>query len=152
MQYVSGDRQHRHAPTTECMLDGTARDAGHLPGLTDELAVVAAVDEEAVWMCLLKEARADLDTRYVRGDRQHRCASAMGVIQPLDQMRVPRAAAARAHRQPPGQLRLGRRGKRSGLLVADVDPLDPVSSPDGVDHRIQAVTDHAVDALYPSFQ
>ena len=63
-----------------------------------------------------------------------------------------RPAAPRAHRQPPGQLRLGRRGERPRLLVAHVDPLDSIRPPDGVHHRIQAVPDHAVDALHPGFQ
>jgi hypothetical protein len=55
------------------------------------------------------------------------------------------AATARTHRRPPGQLRLGRRRERT-LLVAQVHALD-VGTPDRVDHRVEAVTDHAVHAL-----
>jgi hypothetical protein len=134
------------------VLDRAARDARHLAGLADQLAVAAAVDEQAVGMCLLEEARPDLHARDVRGDREHRRAGAMGVVQALDQVCIPRPAASRAHRQAPGQLRLGSRGEGTRLLVADVNPIDPVRSPDGVHDRIQAVADHAIDALDSGFQ
>ena len=78
-------------------------------------------------MRLLKEAHADLQARDVRGDRQHRRAGAMSVVQALDQMCISRPAAARTYCQPPGQLRLGGRGERARLFVANVDPLDPIS-------------------------
>jgi hypothetical protein len=56
-------------------------------------------------------------------------------------------AAPGADCQSAGQLCLGGRSERARLLVADVDPLDPVGPADRVDDRIEAVADDAVDAL-----
>jgi hypothetical protein len=53
------------------------------------------------------KAGADLLRRDVRGKREHRRAAAVRVVRPLHQVRVARAAAARAHGQPAGQLPLG---------------------------------------------
>ena len=74
----------------------------------------------------------------------------MRIVEALDQVRVSRTAAARAHRQLSGELRLGRCRKRAGLLVAHQDPLDPVGAPNGVDQRVEAVADHAVNARHAS--
>jgi hypothetical protein len=38
--------------------------------------------------------------------------------------------------------------ERARLLVADVDPFDPVGAADRVDDRVEAVADDAVDALH----
>ena len=80
----------------------------------------------------------------MRGDRKYRGAAAVSVVQSLNQVRVPRSAAACADREPPGELRFGRRCERPRLLVADVDPLDPRRSSDGVHEGVQAVTDDAI--------
>jgi hypothetical protein len=65
-------------------------------------------------------------------------------------MRVTRFATARAHRQPPGQLRLGRGRERRGLLIADMHPLNTLSAANHIYHRVQAVTHNAINTLHPS--
>src|SRR5690242_8131997 len=72
--------------------------------------------------------------------------AAVGVVEALDEVGVAGAARARAHREPPGDLRLGRRREGRGLLVVDVHPLDPRRAAEGVDHRVEAVADEPVDA------
>ena len=74
-------------------------------------------------MGLLEILPADLGGRDVRGDRQHRHVAAVRVEQPADQVQVARPAAC-AHRQLPGQRRLGRCREPRGLLMPDMqDPL-----------------------------
>jgi hypothetical protein len=65
-------------------------------------------------------------------------------------MRVAGAATTRAHRQPPSQLGLRRRGESTRLLVAHVHPLDAVGAPDRVHNRIEAVAHDPVNALNPT--
>ena len=96
-------------------------------------------------MRLLKEPGPDLSARNVGGERQHRRTAAMRVVETLDEVRVARAAAAGAHREPPGELRLGPGRERGRLLVVDVDPLDAVGATHRVDYGIEAVADEPVD-------
>jgi hypothetical protein len=86
----------------------------------------------------------DLRGRDVRGDGEHRGATAVGVVEPLHEVRVPRAAAAGAHREPAGELRLGGGREGAGLLVVHVHPLDVGVAPDRVGQRVQAVPDQPV--------
>src|SRR5262249_27452428 len=111
-----------------------------------ELAVVAALDEQPLRMRLLEERRADLSGRDVRRDREHRHTAPVSVVQSLDQMRVARAAAARADGEPAGEVRLRRRRERAGFLIPDVDPLDAFRAPDRIHEGVQAVADDAVHA------
>src|SRR3546814_14659785 len=73
---------------------------------------------------------------------------------PVDEVGVSGTAAARAYRQPTGELSLGCRGERGRLLVPDVDPVDTTlrrsaRATDGVDDRVERVADDAVDAFHP---
>ena len=76
----------------------------------------------SVRMGFLEVAAADLLARDMRRDGQHRHPAAVRVEQPVDQVQVARPAAARAHRQLPGQRRLRRRREPRGLLMPDVLP------------------------------
>ena len=107
---------------------------------------MAAVDEHPLRMSLLEKGGADLLARDVRSKRKHCGAAPIGVVQPLDQVRVTRSTTAGAHREATAELRLGRRRERAGLLVADVDPLDPGTPADRVDERVEAVAGDSVDA------
>ena len=105
-------------------------------------------------MRLLEVFGADLRARDVACDREHRRAGAVGVVQPVDQVQVTRAAAAGADGQLAGELRLGSGRECRGLLVPDVDPVDAAvlgaaGAPNGVDDRVEAVTDDPVDAVDP---
>ena len=132
--------------------NGGGHDAGSLLGGGDELAVHGAFVEQAVRVGLLEVGLADLDAGDVRSDGQDRSARALGVVQTVDEVEIARAAGARAHRELPGQLGLGRRGEGGSLLVAHVDPVDPALGgtaglAHGVDDRVERVPDDAVDAV-----
>jgi len=85
----------------------------------------------------------------MRGQRQHGCAASVRVVQALGQVGVAGSAAAGADRQPAGELRLRRSGERCGLLVADMNPLNALSSADRVHDGVEAVADDAVHAVDP---
>lgn len=144
---VPGQRDHADAAAADGVLDGGLQHAGHLPGVGDQLAVVAALGEQPVGMGLLEVAEADLRGGDVGGEREHRGHRAVGVVQAVDQVQVPRAAGARAGREPTGDLRLraGREGRR--LLVADLDPVDVTRPADRVHHGVEAVAD---DPVHPA--
>src|SRR4051794_7734714 len=67
-------------------------------------------------------------------------------------MHVPRTAAPRADGQAIRQLRFAGRRKRARFLVADMDPLHPVGTADRIDHRVQAVSDYAVDPVHSGLE
>src|SRR4029453_19685686 len=119
-------------PAAERLLDRDLGDPRQLLGAGDELAVVAALLERQRWLGFLEVAGADLGARDLGGQRQHRGHAPMRVIQAIDEMQVARATAARAGHQPTGQLRLGPRCERAGLLVAHMDPLDALVVAGGV--------------------
>ena len=135
-------------------LDRDPLQARHLVRRGDQLDPRRALGEQRRRVGLLEVGGADLGRRDVRGDRQHRRAGAVRVVEAVDEVGVARPAAARADRELPGQLGLGRGGERGGLLVVDVDPVDPAlvgaaRAPDGVDDRVEAVADQAVDPSDP---
>ena len=71
----------------------------------------------------------------------------MAVEQAVDQVQVARTTAAGAHGQLAGQMRLGARREGRALLMAHVDPLDRLLSPQRIGEAVQGVADNAVDAL-----
>jgi hypothetical protein len=105
---------------------------------------VAALAEELIGMRLLEVASADLGAGDVGGDGQDGRQAPVGVVQPVDQVQVTRAAAARADRQVAGELGLRPGRERPALFVADVYPLEGAAA-EGVGHRVEAVADDAVD-------
>jgi hypothetical protein len=132
------------------MLDRDSGQSRHLPCVADEFAEMTALLEQPLGMRLLEEARADLRAGDVRGDGQHRSTCSMSVEETLDQVRVAGTAAASANRKPSGQLGVGRGGKGTRLLVANVHPFDSFGSADRIDDRVEAIADDAVDPLDPS--
>ena len=98
-------------------------------------------------MRFLKVARADLRRRDLRRDGEHRHARTVAVEQTIDEVQIARSAAAGAHREIAGQMRLGAGRKRGDLLVPDMDPLDLALAAHRVGQSIQAVADDAVDSL-----
>ena len=124
VQHVTGQHQHPHPTPAQGGLNRDPRQPRHLGGLADQLAEVAALDEQPLRVGLLEEAGADLFGGDVRGQRQHGSAGALRVVQALKQMRVPRSAATGAHRQLSGQRGVRRGCKRGGLFVTDMLPTD----------------------------
>ena len=87
----------------------------------------------------------------MRGDRQHRGARALRIVQAINEMKVAWTAGAGAHGELASQLRLGCGSEGGGLLVAYVDPIDPTLGrtaglTDGVDDGIEGVPYDAVDS------
>src|ERR1700722_3641255 len=99
-------------------------------------------------MGLLKVAAADLAGRNLGRDRQHRGAASVRIEQTVDQMKVAGPARPGTHRKPAGYLRLAGGGKRRHFLVPNMDPVDRLSLAQRLGQAVQAVTDHAEDALY----
>ena len=124
------------------------QDPRHLLGRADQLAVHAALAEQLLRMGLLEVLPADLLGRDVRGDGQHRDPAAVGVEQAVDQVQVARSAAGRAHRQFPGQRRLGGRRERGRLLVPDVLPGDRAVAAHRVGEPVQRIPGNPVYPLH----
>src|SRR5699024_243902 len=105
--------------------------------------------EDVLRVRLLEVPRADLLRRDVGCQGEHRHARALGVVQPVDQVQVPRTAGARAHRESAGHRGLGGRGERRGLLVARDHPVHCPGLADRVGDPVERIAGHAVDALHP---
>jgi hypothetical protein len=72
----------------------------------------------------------------------------MTVEQPVDQMQIARSAAAGAHREIAGQMRLGTRGEGGHFFVPDVHPLDVTAAAHDVSDAVEAIADDAKYALH----
>ncbi|MCY1239023.1 hypothetical protein D9M72_517930 [compost metagenome] len=150
---IAGEGNDGDSPEPDGVLDGAVHHPRRLLCRADEFRVHRAFVEEPVRVGFLEVAAADLLTRNVRGDGQHRRARAVGVVQAVDQVQVAGAARAGADGQPAGQLGFGRGGERSCLLVPHVDPVDAAllgaaRLADGVDNRVEAVAHDPVDSLH----
>ena len=60
------------------------------------------------------------------GDRQHRLAVQLGVVQPVEQVDAAGAGGRQADAQPPGELGVAAGHERGGLLVPHLDEADLV--------------------------
>ena len=110
---------------------------------------MTALAEQLLRMGLLEIAAADLAGRNLRGDGQHRSAAAVGVEQAVDEMEVARTAGSGADGKLARDLRFARGREGSHLLMPDVNPIDGLSFSQRIGQAVQAVTDHAEDALHP---
>src|SRR4051794_20592383 len=66
-------------------------------------------------------------------------------------MQVSRPARAGTDRKLAGELRLGTGRKGTRLFVAHMHPVDDTTASDSLGDAVQAVTDHAIDALHACF-
>src|SRR5438105_8268908 len=98
-------------------------------------------------MRLLKIAAAEFGGRNLRGDGEYRRAAAVGIEQAVDKMQIARTARPRADRKLARDLRFGRGGKSGDLFMPDVNPVDRLSLAQRFGEAVEAVADHAVDAL-----
>jgi hypothetical protein len=72
----------------------------------------------------------------------------VAIKQAIDQMQITGSAAAGAHGQHPGQMRLPSGSESCNLLVPDRHPFDPVLPAHGISKAIEAVADDSVDPLH----
>src|SRR5262245_22332966 len=94
----------------------------------------------------LEVVDADLPARNMCGDRQHRHAAAMAVVEPVDEVQVARTAAARADGELAGEMRLGAGGEGRGLLVTHMNPVDALDATQRVGEPVERIAYDAVDA------
>ena len=149
---VSGQRDDGDASQADRVADRGVHGARGLRGRGDELVVHRALLEDAVRVGLLEVGGADLDARDVRGNGQDGRARAVRVVQAVDEVKVARAARARAHRELASQLSFRRCRERRRLLVAHVNPVDAAllgaaGLAHGVDDGVEGIADDAVDAV-----
>src|SRR6516162_10022476 len=121
--------------------------ARHLVGAGDQLAKMAALLEQLLWVRLLEIARADFRRRDLGGDCEHRQARAVAVEETVDEMQIAGPAAAGANRELTREMGFARGGKRCDLLVPDMDPFDLALLAQRVGEPVETVADDAVNAL-----
>ena len=138
---------HGDAAPPDRRADGVFQHIRKLRRIGNQFAVMAAFPEQVLRMGLLKVAAADFGGRNLRGDRQHRRAAAVRIEQAVDEMQIARAARAGAHRELAGDLRFARGRKGGDLLMPNVNPVDRLSLAQRFGQAVQAVADHAEDAL-----
>ncbi len=148
-RHIAGNDDHRNTALAHCLPNGDLQGARHLTGMRHKFAIMAAFLEQALGMGLLKIARADLSGRDMRRDRKNRHARTMAIKKAVDEMQISRAAASGAHGERACQMRFGTGGEGGDLLVADMQPCDPVLFANGVSQSVQAVSDNAIHPLHP---
>ena len=153
----TGHGQVRDAPRRE---GRPAGDVDQLAGVLrpqDHLVVGGDVLEQLEDVDLLLVVRADQVVVGVPGDRQHRGAVELGVVEAVEQVDGPRAAGGEADAQPAGELGVAAGGERRRLLVAALDeadlvlvlaqgledPVDPVAGE--AEDRVHAPVDQLLD-------
>ncbi|MDF2579476.1 MAG: hypothetical protein K0S49_1055 [Microbacterium sp.] len=134
---VAGQHDHRDGRPRGRVTDRGVHHARRLLRRHDHLAVVAALREQPFGVRLLEVTRPDLQARDVAGDREHRHTGSLRIEEAVDQVQVAGTAASCAHGQLAGELGVRCRSEGGGLLVADVDPVDPARRcAPGSSHRV----------------
>jgi hypothetical protein len=100
-------------------------------------------------MGLLKVAAPDFAGGNLRGYGQHGGAAAMSVEQPVDEVEIAWTARTGAYRELACDLRFTCGCECSYLLMPNMNPVDLLSFAQRFGQTVQAVTDHAENALYP---
>src|SRR5258705_955251 len=116
-----------------------------LPGIGNQLDIVAAIPEQVFRMRRLEIIDADFAAGDVGSDCQNRHAIALAVEQAVDQVKVSWAAAPGAHSEVSGKMSFGARGKSRGLFVPHVNPVDRLSPPQRVCNAVERGSDDSVD-------
>src|SRR5260370_1054831 len=93
-------------------------------GSGHELAIVAALLEQDLGMCLLEVAGANLCRRDLRRNRENRHAGSVAIEQTIDEREMAGSAAPRAEGEPARRVRRGTRREGRHLLMTDMHPFD----------------------------
>ncbi len=118
---------------------------GHLLGVGNQLAIVAALREELFRVGLLEVSAPDFAGWNLRGDRENGNAAAMTVVEAVDQVQVPGTAAPGADRQPSPEMCFRSRGKCCRLLMSHVNPSNSFLRANRVRDAIERVAGNTVD-------
>ena len=108
---------------------------------------MAAIFEKGLGIGLLEIAGADLRTRDMRGDGKYGRIATMSVIKSVDQMHIPRTAAADAYSQLAGELGFCAGCESCDFLMPIMQPADGLVFPDLVGDGIGGV---AYDPMQPA--
>src|SRR5467141_260528 len=114
---VTGQGYDGNAAPRDRGLYRNLKHARHLLGLRNKFAVVAALREKMFWVGLLKISAPDFIAWNLRRDSQDGNATAVTVVEPVDQMQVPGTAAPSADRQPAREMSFRSSGKRCCLFM-----------------------------------
>nr|GEU28584.1 hypothetical protein [Tanacetum cinerariifolium] len=144
--HVARHDDHGHAAPGHGNAHGAVQDLRQQRRVGHQLHVVAAFLEQALRVRGLEIIDADFRARNVRGYCEYRHAAALAVEQAVNQVQVAGTAAARAHGQLAGEVRIGAGCKGSAFLVAHVDPGDALLAAQRVRETIERIAHHAVDA------
>src|ERR1700688_3096405 len=94
---------------------------------------------------LLKISAPDFTAGNLCGNPKHRHTATMTIVEPVDQMQIPRAATSRANGQFPREMRFRAGGKRRRLFVSHMDPLNLLVCTNRVRDAIERIAGNAVN-------
>src|ERR1019366_5885975 len=99
---ITGKNNNCYVSFGECGLDRDLQDTRHLFRLRNEFTVVAAFTEDAFRVSLLEILASDFIARNMACNGEDRNTTAVGIVQSINQVQIPRATAPGTHRQGPG--------------------------------------------------
>ena len=120
-------------------------------GLGDEFTVMAALREEIFGMSLLKISATDFITWNLGGDRRNGNPAAVTVVEAVDLVHVPRAAASGADGELAGEMRFGASDKRCCLLVPYANPWNLFALAKSICDSVQRVAGDSVNSIDSRF-
>src|SRR6202790_1466509 len=149
---VTGQGYDGNAAPRDRGLYGNLQHAGHLLGLRNQLAIVAALREKMFWVGLLKISAPDFIAWNLRRNGENRNTAAMAVVEPIDQVQVAGATAAGADRQTPCEMRFRTSSKRRRLFIPYVNPLNSFACANRIRDPVERVAGNAVDSRDSRFR
>src|SRR3984957_8648762 len=114
---VTGQGYDGNTTPRDCGLYGNLKHAGHLLGLRNQFAVVAALREKMFWVGLLEISAPDFIAWNLRRNCENRNTAAMADVEPIDQMQITGTAAASTDRQTPCEMRFRSSSERRRLFM-----------------------------------
>jgi hypothetical protein len=108
---------------------------------------MAALREEMFGMGLLKISAADFMTWNLGGDSKNRNPAAVTVIEAVDQVHIPRAAAPGADGELAGEMRFGARGKGCRLLMPYSNPSNLFALAKCICDSVQRVSSDSINSF-----
>src|ERR1700689_1691637 len=121
--YVPGQGNSGNATPRDRRLHGNLKHAGHLFGLRNQFAIVAALREKMFRVGLLEVSAADFVAGDLRRDGEDGNAAAVTVVESVDQVQISGTAAPGAPRQTAGKMGIRARGKGRRFLMPQMNPV-----------------------------
>ena len=141
---VDRNRDVAHPAIGQRGATGEVHHVLHVRGVHDARVVLAHVDVEPVQLDVLLLVGVDEVGIGQTGDGDHRLAVQLGVVETVQEVDAPGAGGGQTHPEPPGELGVGARHERGGLLVANVDePHLLAALPECLHHAVDAIPGQA---------